>query len=71
MTNWFNQLLDWDVDLAPNFNEWNLAQRTCSLNASSVGGSIVADLSVVMAIVYRNSSNVSTSLRFLPYESNA
>ena len=44
---------------------------TCSLKASSVGGSTVAGLSVVMTIVKRNSSNVSTSLPFLPYESNA
>ena len=43
----------------------------CSLKASSFGGSTVAYLSVVMTIVSRNSSNVSTSLPFLPHESNA
>ena len=52
MTNWFDQLLVRNVAIAPN-QVWNLARRTCCLKASSIGRSIVADLSVVMAMVYR------------------
>ena len=50
MTNWFDQLLVWGVVLVPNLRV-KFGKRTCSLNASSVGGSIIADLSVVMATV--------------------
>ena len=50
MTNWFDQLLVWGVVLVPNLSV-KFGTKECSLNASSVGGSIVADLSVVMAIV--------------------
>ena len=50
--NSYDQLLRsalvWDMALAPN---QSLKCGTNSLNASSVGGSIVADLSVVMAMV--------------------
>ena len=50
MTNWFDQLLVWDVALAPN-QSMKFGTRDMLLNASSVGGSIVADLPVAMAMV--------------------
>jgi len=45
---------------------WYLARRTCCLKESSVGRSIPAVLSVVVASTWRSSSSVSTSLPFFP-----
>ena len=50
MTNWFNQLLVWDVALAPNECR-KFGTKDMLVEASSVGGSIVADLSVVVAMM--------------------
>ena len=61
MTNWFDQRLVRNVALAPN-QVWHLARRTCCLKASSIGRIIVADLSVVMAMVYE----CLTSFSFFP-----
>ena len=70
MTNWFNQLLVWDVAIAPN------QSMTFGMNDMLFEGIFGWGKHCCLFVCchdhsVRNSSNVSTSLPFLPYESNA
>ena len=48
----------------------SIARRTCCLNACSVGGNVLASLSVVDAKVYLSSSRSLHSFPFCPYSDN-
>ena len=50
MTNWFNQLLVWDVAFAPN-QSMTFGMNDILFEGIFGWGSTVADLSVVMTIV--------------------
>ena len=50
MTNWFDQLLVWDVALAPD-QIMKFDTKDMLSECIFVGGSIIPDLSVVMAMV--------------------
>ena len=50
MTNWFDQLLVWDVALAPN-HCMQIGTKDMLFESVFGWGSIVADISVVMAMV--------------------